>query len=363
MNSIVHGGDLDFIEKFYNIPKDEILDFSSNVNPLGSPESVKKILVENINVIDTYPDKDYTKLKNSIIEYINFDTNIKNLLVGNGTTELISIFIKTLQPKNSLIISPSYSEYEREIKNNNGKVEHFILSEENDFNLCIESLINSLKDVDLLVICNPNNPTGTAIHTESLEEILNFCNKNGTFVMIDETYAEFVDANENISAISLAKKYKNLFIIRGTSKFFCVPGIRLGYAICCNNDIINKIEEKKDPWSVNSLANLAGITLFNDKNFILETLKLINLEKNKIYNNLNNIKDLKYYKSYSNFILVKILNKNITSKLLFEKLLENKIFIRDTSNFKGLNESFFRFCILNPKENDFLLTLLNNLFK
>lgn len=363
MNNILHGGDLDFVSQKYKIPKDEIIDFSSNLNPLGTPESVKNSIIENIDAISTYPDKDYTELKKSIKKYINFDVNLENILVGNGTTELISIFIRTIKPKNSLIISPSYSEYEREIIISGGNTFHFYLDEDNDFNLNINRLIRLLENISLLIICNPNSPTGSIIKIEDLEKIIKFCEKNDTFVIIDETYIEFSKLSQKNSAIYLTKKYKNIFVIRGTSKFFCVPGLRLGYAICNNKQVIEIINKEKNPWSVNSFANICGIAMFKDLDFIEKSLCLISSEKDNLYKKLSSINCIKPFYTFSNFILVKILNKDITSFEVFEKLIKNKIFIRDSSNFKNLDSSFFRFCILNKKENILLLNQLKDIFK
>lgn len=348
-----HGGDLDVIEQKYNIPKEKIIDFSGNINPLGISNKIENVIKNNINVITTYPDKNYNNLKKSIANYCDCSEN--NIIVGNGATEIISLFIKNLAPKNAIIISPSYSEYERELKNNNCNITFFDLKEEEDFLLNINNLLNIIDNtIDLIVLCNPNNPTGTAINNEQIKIILEKCK----FLMIDETYAEFSSKSENIFATSLVNNYNNLFIIRGTSKFFGVPGIRLGYGICSNNNILNKINKYKDPWSVNSIANLIGITMFSDIEYIDKTRNLILNEKNYIYKELSKIENLKVYKTNSNFILCKILNNKITSTELFEFLIKYNILIRDAKDFTFLDNTFFRFCILSENNNKLLIEKL-----
>ena len=351
-----HGGDLDIIEKNYKIAKENIIDFSGNINPLGISNKLEKTIKDNLSVITTYPDKDYISLKEAISKYCNCDKN--HIIVGNGATEIISLFIKNLSPKNAIIISPSYSEYERELKNNNCNINFFNLEEDDDFLLNIDKLINCINDkIDLIVLCNPNNPTGTAINNEQIKRILNKCK----FLMIDETYAEFSSISENICATSLVNDYDNLFVIRGTSKFFGVPGIRLGYGICKNKTILDKINKHKDPWSVNSIANLIGITMFNDNEYIEKTKNLIFNQKLYIFEELSKIKNLKFYKTNSNFILCKILNNKTTSTKLFENLIKENILIRDAKNFPFLNDSFFRFCILSEKNNKLLIEKLKNI--
>ncbi|WP_250277467.1 pyridoxal phosphate-dependent aminotransferase [[Clostridium] colinum] len=351
-----HGGDLDMINQKYNIPKNSIIDFSGNINPLGMSNKIKNTISSNIDVITTYPDKNYSTLKKSISNYCNCSEN--SIIVGNGATEIISLFIKNLSPKNAIIVSPSYSEYERELKNNNCNIHFFHLKEEDNFILNIQNLLNIINDkIDLVILCNPNNPTGTALNNDQIKLLLEKCK----FLMIDETYAEFSSESENICATSLVDYYDNLFIIRGTSKFFAIPGIRLGYGICKNKDILHKINKYKDPWSVNSIANLIGITIFNDIEYIKATKNLISTQKKYIFKELSNINNLKFYDSKSNFILCKILNKKTTSTNLFEILIKENILIRDAKNFTFLDDSFFRFCILSEENNKRLINKLKNI--
>lgn len=351
---IKHGGDLDIIEKNYNIAKSEIIDFSGNINPLGVSSNIKEKIANNLDILSTYPDKDYIDLKKSISNYCN--CNYDNILVGCGASELISLCIKNIMPKKTLVVSPSYSEYERELKIINCNTTLFYTNE-NDFSVDIEKLINEIKKVDLVILCNPNNPTGSAINKNDIKKILENCK----FLMVDETYAEFSNDEDDILCSSLTNTYENLFVIRGTSKFFSVPGIRLGYAICGNKKIIEDIENKKLPWSVNSIANLIGITMFNDKEYIDATIKLITTQKKYILKELSPLKNLKIYDSKCNFLLCKILNNKTTSTKLFETLIKKKILIRDAKNFPFLDERFFRFCILKEEENKTLIKNLKNI--
>jgi len=352
-----HGGDLDAIERMYNIKRNDIIDFSGNINPNGIPKSVKDAIIKNIDLISTYPDADYLKLRKSISKYINVP--VENILTGNGSTELISLFIKTLKPKKGIIISPAYSEYEREIKLIGGEVFSFPLKEEEDFKINIDNLLKTIDDkTDLIVICNPNNPTGSYIELNETEKILSYCKSRNIFIMIDETYIEFADSNKNIISMPLVYKYDNIFVIRGTSKFFAIPGLRLGYCACSNIKILEQISKNKDPWSVNMAANIAGIVMFNDRKFIEDTKQLISHERKKIIDKLSTYKNIKLYDTQSNFILIKIINKNITASQIFDELIKYNIVIRDASSFEYLGKQFLRFCILSPKENNLLLEKL-----
>ena len=173
----VHGGDLDVISREYNIPKNEIVNFSGNVNPLGLPPSVKKAIKENVDCATDYPDVSYVGLRNAISSYTGVKS--ENIVVGNGSTELISAFIKVSEPKKAVIVSPAYSEYLKEIKLLGGEVELFELMEDKDYMLDVDTLISHItKDTDIVVICNPNNPTRTKQTKNQTYKINKQKNKN-----------------------------------------------------------------------------------------------------------------------------------------------------------------------------------------
>lgn len=358
--NVVHGGDLDEISRIYGINKEEIYNFGGNVNPLGLPESVKKAISDNTNAPTAYPDVSYVSLREAISDYTGINCNY--IMVGNGSTELISMCIKTINPKKAVIVSPAYSEYLREINLVGGKAELFPLQEKDEFMLNIPELKKILtNDINMLVICNPNNPTGTYITCEQTRDILIHCKKNNINVMMDETYVEFSDINKNVSAMPLVEEFDNLFIIRGTSKFFACPGLRLGYGACSNKKIIEYINSHKDPWSVNIFAEISGTVMFRDKEFIDNTHRLINSERNKIFKELFNLNRVHVYDTQSNFFLLRFKKDDITSSDVFNKLIQKKILIRDCADFPYLDNHFIRFCILDAKSNSLLLNELKKI--
>ncbi|WP_058485693.1 pyridoxal phosphate-dependent aminotransferase [Defluviitalea phaphyphila] len=358
----LHGGDLEAIETFYKIPRNEIIDFSSNVNPLGISPKAKKELAKNLDLISTYPDRKYTKLRQKLSIYTGAD--FESILVGNGSTELISLFINLIHPKKALIIGPTYSEYEREVILNGGHIEYYPLKEELNFEIDINNFKKSLtEDIDLLILCNPNNPTSSAISRTNLEEILSYCKNKNIFVMIDETYIEFAKNMDNISSVPLIKYFDNIIILRGISKFFSAPGLRFGYGLCGNMDLVNKINEIKNPWTINILASFGAEIMLEDMEYIEATKKLINSERDKIYNSLKNLKNIKVYKPTANFILFKLLRNDITSSDIFEKLIKQKMLIRDASSFPFLDSRYMRFCFLLPEQNQRLINSLKEIIE
>jgi threonine-phosphate decarboxylase len=354
-----HGSDLEKIEKIYQIKKEDIISFSANVNPLGISPMLRKILASKIDAISVYPDREYTSLRNAIADYTGSDP--ENIIVGNGSTELISLFIQTIRPQKALILGPTYSEYEREISLCGGASRYYPLKEEEDFKLETKEFLNVLDNsIDLVAICNPNNPTSGVISAKELEQILKRCKKYHIFVMIDETYIEFVPNMEGFTGSSLAEKYSNLVIIRGISKFFASPGLRLGYIITSSAELKEKIKAKQNPWSINSLAEIAGEIIFTDKKYITETKTLINTERERIQNNLKTIKEITCYPSYANFILVKIIKEGINAADIFDFAIRRNCMIRDCSDFPFLNQQYFRFCFMLPWQNDLLLNCIRD---
>ena len=189
---VFHGSDVEKIAEKYGLNKNKITSFSANVNPLGISPVLREKLRENVDCIERYPDREYRTLKTAIADYLNCHTN--NIMVGNGTTELISLFIGIASPRRAIIVGPTYSEYEREVALGGGTSLYFPLKEEDNFVLDPESLSSQLNEsIDLLIMCNPNNPTSTCISRRSMRKILDVCKQNDIFVMVDETYIEFTE--------------------------------------------------------------------------------------------------------------------------------------------------------------------------
>lgn len=355
-----HGSDLEKIEELYHIKKEDITSFSANVNPLGISFRLKSALAEHLDVITSYPDREYTALRQCIAGYVGART--ENVIVGNGSTELISLFIQIRQPKKAMILGPTYSEYEREISLGGGMTVYYPLKEEQDFVMDVEDLCGQLNDsLELLVLCNPNNPTSSAVKKQDMRRILNTCMEHGIFVMVDETYVEFAPDVREISSVALANDYDNLIVLRGTSKFFAAPGLRLGYAITGNMDLIRKINTRKNPWTINSLAELAGRLMLTDDEYIERTRNLIGNERERICRILDRWDSVKYYKPYGNFILVKILKEHVDAQLVFDCCIRKGMMIRNCSSFPFLDSRYIRFCVMQPEQNARLLETMGEM--
>lgn len=346
--SLSHGGNLLFASREFN--RSDFLDYSSNINPLGVPLEYKKLIVENIDKLASYPNIDYIELKESIGSYLNIDS--KFILPTNGATEAIYIILQQLKFKKVLLPVPSFSEYENACKNFGVDIKFQFTKEENNFQIDVEDLVSEIKNksVDAVFFCNPNNPTSQLIEREKLIYLLEVAKENDVYVIIDESFIDLIENEEEYTLRECVKEFDNLIIIQSFTKFFAVPGIRIGCAIC-NNELVTKLFDVKMPWSINYFASLIANVLKRDSDYVINTKAWISEEVNRFYNELLKIEGLKIFKPNTNFVLAKIENENSDSKSLRNALGKEGVLIRDCSNFKGLDNRFVRFAIKNKEKN------------
>ena len=330
----------------------QILDFSSNINPLGIPISVKKIIKKNLNIIQNYPDLDSSELISSLKKYTHLEKS--NLIVGNGAIEIIYNFcFAFLSEKKVLIPIPTFQEYETAAKLNNSKISYF-----RTFNLSkhVDLFISQIPKNGCVFICNPNNPTGKLLSKKHILKIIQRAQKLSSFVFVDECFIELVpESNESI--ISYVKKFDNLFVLRSLTKSFGFPGLRIGYA-AASKEMVKILKKIKIPWSVNSLAQDAAKISLKNKSHLTKSKSVIKKELNYLINKINKLENFECYDSSTNFVLIKTIHN---STQLQKKLLKHKILIRDCKNFRGLNDHYFRIAVKSHKDNLKLVKALENI--
>ena len=344
-----HGGDLLSYESYY---EGQLIDYSSNINPLGPPKGLEEVLINNFNSLEAYPDIQYRKLKKSISEYLNCDTD--NVLVGNGAVEIINNF--TILANRVLIFIPSFSEYEKRAIVHGKAVERIPYKQ--DFTVDIEAIKRIIQKDDLLILGNPNNPTGLRIGKEDLIEIYKLVKKADAYLLLDEAFFEFCPKDYDSIDLFRSNNYENIAIIRAATKFFALPGIRLGYA-CTSSDKVKELEKVELPWSINSLADAAGQFIFKDKNYIEESKAYIEKERRYLLEELSEISNIKPYNTHTNYILIKLLGWN--EEYIFNFLLKKGIIIRKCSSFIGLANGYMRVAIKDRNNNARLIKSLNEL--
>ena len=366
---VFHGSDLEQIEAVYGIPKEKIVQFGANVNPLGLSEHLRKELSENLDIITRYPDRDYAALRKIIAGYCSRNSRLEEnlpadyIVTGNGSTELISLLISQRKARHAVVVGPTYSEYERELSLTGGRISIYHLREDQNFCFDPEDFFRVFpEDADLVILCNPNNPTSSAVPLKTLERLISGCRERGVFVMIDETYVEFAPSVEDVTAVPLILKYDNFMIIRGVSKFFAAPGLRLGYGITGNQGFLRALKLHQNPWSLNSIGAFAGELLLEDTDYIQRTRELISSERTRFLTFLRNLPSVKAYEPAANFILVRLLDPDLTSGQVFEHAIRQGLMIRDCSSFDSLDGEYIRFCIMLPEDNNRLMKCLEEQF-
>lgn len=340
---MIHGGD---ILSYQNKEGEEIIDYSSNINPLGPPQGLYERLIEGFSSLNSYPDIHYRKLKKAVAQYLKCQSD--QLILGNGAVEIIDKFI--MQSQRVLSFRPAFIEYELRAKAH--KKEWSYLNYDEDFKVDLKSLADKLKEEDLLVLANPNNPTGLRIGEEKIKGIYKLVLEKKAYLLLDEAFYEFAPLDYDSIEIFRQRGYERLAIIRAATKFFSLPGLRLGYA-CTEKSKVKEIAEIELPWSVNSLADLAGQFIFQDQAYIDESRDYIDRERKFVYENLLKIEGLRPYKTDSNYMLIKLDRWN--EEEVFNHFLEKGILIRKCSSFPGLEGDHIRIAIKDRVNNEKLI--------
>nr|WP_300004323.1 aminotransferase class I/II-fold pyridoxal phosphate-dependent enzyme [Tissierella sp.] len=344
-----HGGDLLTYEVDF---KGELIDFSSNINPLGTPEGLESLLIDSFKSLESYPDIQYRKLKASLSVYLNCKG--ENVMVGNGAVEIINNF--TLLAKRVVVMTPAFSEYEKRALVHGKEVVKISYSK--DFKIDLASLEKELKQDDLLILGNPNNPTGLRIEKEVLMDIYKIVNEKEAYLLLDEAFYEFAPVDYDTIEIFKEEEYRNIAIIRAATKFFALPGLRLGYA-CASREKVEAISKIELPWSVNALADKAGQYIFKDSSYIQKSKDYIEKERNYLLDQLGKIEGIKAYPTHANYILIKLQNKK--EDHVFNFFLKNGIVIRKCSSFKELGDDHIRVAVKDRSSNLKLIGVFNNL--
>jgi len=366
---MIHGGDV-YTDGL--LLGRELIDYSSNINPLGVPKS----FIDNINnaviALTRYPDIQYRSVLSALKEYTNCPSEY--FVLGNGAAEIIDLVIAC--HKSLLIVVPSFVEYEIDAEKWNCRIEYSYLKEEiNSKDLLkteyaqlsydYEDILNKLQKVDAVILGNPNNPNGNIIDKGQFQKIIKYCENNNKVIIIDEAFIEFTGDSQH-SFISEVKKYKCLFIIRALTKFFAMPGIRFGYGISSNATLLKNIKEKQNPWNINCFAEVAVTHVLKDSEYIEKSKEWISGERPRFLNLLKNSSFIdKVFLTYANYVLCKLnglaFNSGITSEEFYKLCLDQGFVIRKADNFRGLDKQYIRLAIKDRSSNEKLMAMFQSL--
>lgn len=346
MNLTPHGGDIKtFAEQFGCEP----LDYSANTNPLGISPAARNAIYQALDHADRYPDPYCRELRKALSATEGIDEY--NIMCGNGAADLIFRLVMSIRPKKTLLPAPTFSEYEESLIQAGSEISYFALEEENGFTLTEDIISHITPEIDMLFICEPNNPTGRCSNPSTLKKIAERCIETNTVLVVDECFNGFLSNPEIQSLKYLINRMPNLIILKAFTKIYGMAGVRLGYLLCSDELLINHVSQMGQHWAVSSLAQAAGCAALDETDWLQNTKELIAQEKPRLVEGLQ-AAQCKVYESDANYLFFR------ADPDLNERLAKRGILIRDCSNYKGLGRGYFRIAVRTPEENNRFLCAL-----
>lgn len=353
-----HGGDLATAEERFGLPADSFLDYSSNMNPLGPPGAVRELLGRYLDEITKYPDPVSRKLRGKLAA--KHGVAESSILVGNGAAELIDLAVRTLNPSRMAIAAPCFGEYGDAAKKAVVPVYECLLRSDSDFALDEEWVSEALhaSGADLYLLGSPNNPTGALVEPVQIARLLN----TGATVVLDEAFLDFLPDGEQLSLAKEASMHGRLFVLRSMTKFYAIPGIRLGY-IVGHPESLEEMRRLQVPWSVNSLAQAIGEAVLEDEAFARETMAWLRSESSYLRAELRKL-GCRVYPGSANYVLVRLPEEaSYTSSELQREMGRRGVLIRDASLFSGLDDRYIRVAVKLRDQNARLIASLRDAFQ
>lgn len=342
MERLIHGGD---IASYRNLR----VDFSANLNPLGLPQGVKAALSEHLQDCAVYPDPACRALRTAIGELEAVSPEA--IVCGNGAADLIFRLVQAVRPKQALVLAPTFSEYELALQSVGCQVRHHFLRAAQFFQPD-DSLLDAITpELDCCFLCNPNNPTGVVMDGTLLERVVERCRERSVLLVVDECFLDFT-IGQSAKAFLVSNPY--LVVLKAFTKTFAMAGLRLGYCITENESLRNRMLTVAQPWSVSTLAQIAGIAATTEQAYLRRSIQYIKEQRNYLRKEICRL-GIKVYPSEANFLLLE-------SELpLFSSLLEQGILIRHCDNYVGLDANFYRIAVRTASENSLLIKSLEGI--
>jgi threonine-phosphate decarboxylase len=344
-----HGGDVYGLARSLGLGLQDLLDFSANINPLGFPPGLAGVVSQTLADIVHYPDRRCHELTEALAAYHGLSPG--EILVGNGSTELIYLIARFLEPRRALVVAPAFSEYEQALSVAQIPVD-FLLTRE-DRNFTLDGPLDP-GEASLVFLANPASPSGALLSPDHLLPVVASLDAAGVYLALDEAFVDFV---EEASLKIVLGQFPHLVILRSFTKFFGIPGMRLGYLLAAPA-LIERLAAVQEPWSVNTLAQAMGRACLEDQVFMAQSRSLVATERQYLLGGLGALPGLAPFPGGANYLLVKLTRPGWTATRLQKKLLGQGIMIRDASNFRGLDERYFRVAVRRRGENQRLLQAL-----
>lgn len=353
-----HGGNLYAAVRKSGGELESYLDYSANINPLGLPASVRQAMLSEIDRTIHYPDADAAAFKAAVSEF--YRVPVEMITAGNGAVELLYVLNHVLRPDHILVPAPTFSEYERAARAARAEVAYFYLDEAQNFKIPVREFCAAMKTAQIVFIANPNNPTGVLLTKDELKFILTQARENDIIVVVDESFIDFLLEDSSYTCRSLLAEFENLVILHSLTKFYAIPGLRLGFMLA-NPRLTSCLHLAKDPWNVNSIAQAAGVAALGDTVYRENSRKMMAEAGTCFYREISAISGYKPYKPSVNYMLLNIAASGLTSAEFCQRLFAVKMLARDCSNYPGLSSDYIRLAIKLPEQNQRMLTALKQI--
>ncbi|QPR27108.1 threonine-phosphate decarboxylase [Edwardsiella hoshinae] len=346
-----HGGDVVGVAEQLGVAVHSLTDFSANINPWGMPDTLRQALHAQLDLAQPYPDLDYRALHRALAAHHQLPPEW--IVAGNGETELIFNLVEALQPRQALLLTPSFAEYRRALQRVGCTLRHYTLRAETGFTVdgALLDAINA--DLDCVFLCTPNNPTGLTVSPELLLALAERCQRLGVRLIVDEAFWDFI-ADEP-GAIPLLARFPTLCVLRSLTKFYAIAGLRLGYLLSADQALTAQVRALRHPWSINAFAALAGEWVLRDDDYRQRTLAWLAHERPWLQAALQALTGLTVWPGRANYLLLRCERPALD---LRQALLAHGLLIRSCANYPGLDARYYRVCVRLRPDNARLIAAL-----
>ena len=349
-----HGGNIYKMAKKLGIPESEVLDFSANINPIGLPDFIREALISSIDGIINYPDPECTALREAISRHDGVP--VSRISCGNGGADLLFRLAYGLRPGKVLLPVPAFVEYEEAMTAAGAEMVYYFMGEDLEIHEDILDLMS--EDIDLMIICNPSNPTGILTGRDLLERILDQAGKKGIRLMIDECFLEICEEEEHFTMRGCLEENPNLLILKSFTKLYAIPGLRLGYILSGDPELIEKVNRAGQAWPVSHIAQCVGVEALKSRDYRDRVVETTNEERKYMVGELSRL-PIRLYPGKANYLFFRA--PGVTDLDL--RLEQYGIMIRNCSNYVNLGEDYWRVAVKSHQENVRLISALKEILQ
>jgi threonine-phosphate decarboxylase len=357
----VHGGNPWTLMRANGRTRDAWIDFSVDVNPRGAPDVVRDIIHTCCDDVSVYPDPEATSFRTAIAQA--HDIPVETVLPGNGAADLINVVAQQRSVQHALVLAPTFTEYAWAAARAGAEVSYLTATVADGFHYAWSADVwrERLRGMDIVFLCNPNNPTGGVVSRDDVLQLVGYCHDAGALLVVDEAYMDFMTPSDETSVLSHAAWLPNLIVIRSLTKSFAIPGLRLGYAVA-HPAIIEHLRAMQSAWPLNIFAMAVGEQLMHEQDYMEQSRRRMQTMRDIFFHDIASIPYLQPYPSVANFLLCRITSLSWAAARLYEYLATRGVIIRCCDDFVGLEPGrFIRLAVKEQPAHDRLLHVLREL--